>query len=322
MKLNNLIRNFFLLGASSLSKTQGNYSKYVDSKGQVSNLIVQCLGLSGIVIKGEAKEEKWPEPNYTLNSRDLVEVVRVVQGKVNPDISWFRQGERWTMSNPALSPFTAKEIIKLGQQDFEFKKPLLPKNKNYQGILILGADAEGFNDRVLFANKLVRRGILFNSPYLLVGRRKLEDFEKKAFSYLSLMTDEGEMTEAIFSKNADSTLQNMKKTAYSEPPEGRERATTESTVHAFMKLSPLPGKYLCISDGIYVPYQELVIQNTLGKYYPKAEIVIEGVGPADKDIPGFSTDEKILNKASDFLDNLSRILYNLDIRNAMNRKYG
>lgn len=109
---------FFFLGNASLSQVQGNYSKYVDPDDQVSNLVVQCLGLSGIVIEGEVKEEKWPEPIYTLNSRDLAEVVRVVQGKVNPGISWFRKGERGTMPNPVLSPSVAKEILKLGQQGF------------------------------------------------------------------------------------------------------------------------------------------------------------------------------------------------------------
>jgi hypothetical protein len=88
-----------------------------------------------------------------------------------------------------------------------------------------------------------------------------------------------------------------------------------------MKLKPYPGKYLCVSDGIYVPYQELVIQNALNKHYPKAGIIVECVGPADKDVLDSATDEKILNKASDFLDNLSRILYNLDIRNAEDNKF-
>jgi len=321
MKLMILSASFFLLGNTSLSQVQGNYSKYVDSADQVSNLVIQCLGLSGIVIDGEVKEEKWPKPIYTLNSRDLAEVVRVVQGKVNPEISWFRMGERGTMPNPLLSPSTAKEILRLGQQDFGFKTPVFPKDKNYQGILILGTDAEGFNSRVLFANELVQEETLFKSVYLLVGRRKLEDFEREAFSYLSLVNDEGTMAEEVFSKNAKSILQNKKTTVYSEPPEGKVRATTESTFHAFMKLNPYPGKYLCISDGIYVPYQELVIQNALNKYYLKAGIIVECVGPADKDIPDFATNEKILNKASDFLDNLSRILYNLNMRNAADDKF-
>lgn len=154
-----------------------------------------------------------------------------------------------------------------------------------------------------------------------MGRRKLEDFEKEAFSYLSLVNDEGTMAEEIFSKNAKSILQNKKTTAYSEPPEGKLRATTESTLHAFMKLNPDSGKYLCISDGIYVPYQELVIQNVLNKHYPKAGIIVECVGPADEAISASATDEQILNKASDFLDNLSRILYNLNICNAADDKF-
>lgn len=297
----------------SLTEAKGNYSKYVDSDDQVSDLVVRCLGLSGIALEGKDNEESWPAPIYTLSSRNLDEVVRVVQGRVNPNISWLRQGERWGMSNPDISPATAREILKLSQEDFGFKDSVFPQDKSYEGLLILASDAQDFTDRVLFASKLAQEGIEFNSVYLLGGRRKLEDFEKEAFPYLSSLSDEREMMEEIFSKNADKRLQGKKTTVYSEPPEGRERATTESTVHAFMKLTPPSGKYLCISNGIYVPYQELVIQNALDKYYPESEIKVQCVGPAEDTFEAAS-DEQMLNSASVFLDNLSRILYNLQMR--------
>ena len=299
---------------TSFSASADGYDQYVNSKGQVSDVVVECLSLSGIVIEGEKREQNWPEPLYTLSSQNLEGVVKVVQGKADPEISWFRKGERWNMENPLLSLSTAQKILVLGQQEFGFSKPVYPKEKNYEGILVLGAAAGRVYERVLFTNEIVKRGTTFNDIYILTGKRSLEDFEKEAFPYLKEIDDEGPMMKGIIEKEALPVFKNKAILVYSEPPEGSKRATTESTVHAFMDSNPKPGKYLCVSNGIYVPYQELVIQNALDKHYPKAGISVECVGPANPEMLSEASDEDVINKASVFLDNLSRILYNLQIQ--------
>ncbi|EKE09379.1 MAG: hypothetical protein ACD_16C00189G0004 [uncultured bacterium] len=319
MKLKMLSAVFFLLAGVSAHAVQGGYAQYVDSEKQVSDLVVKCLGLTGIVIKGEKADKSWPEQRYTLSSRKLEDVIEVVQGKADPKVSWKKDGERWNMSNLLLSVSTAKKILELGQEGFGFKNPTLPKEENYEGILVLGATAGRFYDRVLFTNDLVNKGIKFEKVYILAGQRPLEAFEKKEFPCLKETNDEGQMTEEIFQRNAIPGLQEKKVLVYSKPPEGSPRATTESTIHTFMTLNPSPGKYLCVSNGYFVPYQELVIQNALDKQYPKAGLIAECVGPANQAMKDDATDEEVVKKAAVFLDNLSRILYNLKVRASLQK---
>ena len=78
MKLKMLSAVFFLLAGVSAHAVQGGYAQYVDSEKQVSDLVVKCLGLTGIVIKGEKADKSWPEQRYTLSSRKLEDVIEVV----------------------------------------------------------------------------------------------------------------------------------------------------------------------------------------------------------------------------------------------------
>jgi len=313
MKLKVISVMILFLGTFLAGPVQGDYSKYVDAEGQVSDLVVKCLNLSGIAIEGEGEEKSMKQPIFTLKSRALKDVVDLVQGRTDPDVSWWNKGgERWTMFNPLLTLPVARQIVSLGLEEFKFNEPVYPKEGRYEGLLILGSDAAGVHDRVLFSNELINRGTKVKTVYILTGKRKLEDFEKKDFPYLT-SDDEGQMALEILQKEALPALQKSNVLIYSEPPEGSPRATTESTVEAFMEVSPKRGNYLCVSDGIFIPYQELVIQNTLDKYYPDSGIKVQCVGPAE-DTFETARDEQMLNSASVFLDNLSRILYNLEKR--------
>lgn len=302
------------LGTFLAGSVQADYSKYIDAEGQVSDLVVKCLNLSGIAVKGEGEEKSVKDPVFTLKSRALKDVVGLVQGRTDPDVSWWIRGvERWMMVNSLLTPQTARQILTLGLEEFQFNKPVYPNENSYEGLLILGTDAVGVQDRVLFSNELINRGTKVKTVYILTGKRKLEDFERNAVPYLTA-DDEGQMVQEILQKEALPALQKSSVLVYSEPPEGSPRATTESTVEAFMELSPKHGNYLCVSDGIFIPYQELVIQNTLDKNYPDSGIRVQCVGPAEKETFEAANDEQVLNYASVFLDNLSRILYNLEKR--------
>lgn len=313
MKLKVFSVMILFLGTFFLDPVQADYSKYVDSEGQVSDLVVRCLNLSGIAVEGEGEEKSVKNPILMLKSRALKDVVDLVQGRTDPGVSWWIRGvERWMMFNSLLTPQTARQILTLGLEEFQFNKPVYPNENSYEGLLILGTDAVGVQDRVLFSNELINRGTKVKTVYILTGKRKLEDFERKAVPYLTA-DDEGQMVQEILQKEAIPALKKSS-VVYSEPPEGSPRATTESTVEAFMELSPKHGNYLCVSDGIFIPYQELVIQNTLDKNYPDSGIRVQCVGPAEKETFEAASDEQVLNYASVFLDNLSRILYNLEKR--------
>lgn len=282
----------------------------------VSEPVKTFLKLTGISIKDDLHndEPNRPKTVLTISSGKLQEVVSATQGKIDPTISWLMKGKRWEMYNPILTPTTAKRILKTGLQDLGFRDPVYPQKKEYKGIFLLGSVASRFHERVIFANQLPQNGISFKNIYILTGKRPLEMFEREYFSFLENINDEGEMTLAIFKKDINPKLQENYTYVYSEAPFGSDRATTESTMQALMKYRPEPGTWLAVSNGYFIPYQALVIQNYLDKIYPAFRIKVEGVGPADTTSLEGIEDRELINKASIFLDNLSRILYNLQIR--------
>lgn len=313
-----LLPIIFLCGYTALYPSEIPYSRFLDSQQNVNDSIVNCLGLTGIRIEGDKLNNNpdWPVSILTINSRQLQEVTNVIQGKINSHISWKMEGKRWEMYNPLLSAPTAKKIIQIGLKELKFKEPVLPKAKDYEGILILGALAGRVYERVRFANQITGKNgnIAFNKVYILTGKRPLEDTEKEQFPFLKGIKDEGAMTLEIFKRYANSRLQEKRIYVYSEAPQGSARATTESTVHAFMKENPRPGRYLGISNSYFIPYQELVIQNCLDRFYPNSGIRIECVGPGDKTSVKHLNEKELINTASVLLDNLSRIFYNLQIK--------
>jgi len=285
----------------------------LDSKGNVTDLIIEFLSLTGIYIK-DSPSGDGSQQLLRINSPKLKEVVMATQGKINPQVTWKMEGKRWEMHNPLLTSETAKQVLELGLKNFGFDHPVFPQAKEYEGMVLLGATAGRFYERVLFADKLSKEGLNFKTVYILTGKRPLELFEKEQFPFLRNINDEGKMTLAIFKKIANPLLQGNYVYIYSDPPTNSPRATTESTIHAWMKHNPKPGKYLLVSNSYYIPYQELVVQNCINKSYPHADIQVECVGPEGKVSIEGASENKLINQASIFLDNLSRILYNLQIK--------
>jgi len=200
-----LIAMLFLSQGLSLSPCLASYEKFVDLEGNVSDPIVRCLHLTGIQIKGSPQNEETdqPKPVLTINSRNLEEVTKAVQGKISNNISWKMEGKRWEMHNPLLTSDAAKKILEIGFQDFSFKEPVYPRRKDYKGMILLGCSAERFHERVLFADQLPTKGIILNKIYIFTGQRALEGFEKEEFPFLKGVGDEGEMALEVFKKNTN-----------------------------------------------------------------------------------------------------------------------
>ncbi|AIL13485.1 hypothetical protein IM40_08280 [Candidatus Paracaedimonas acanthamoebae] len=297
------------------------YEKYIDEEGNITDGVAAYLKLTGIYTNSDIYKEETNQPKaaLTINSRKLQEVVNAVQGKIDPKISWMMEGKRWEMYNPLLTPATAKKILEISLQELNLKESAHAQRKDYKGILLLGATAKRFHERILFANHLPVKGINFSKVYILTGQRPLEEFEKEQFPLLNDINDEGDMTLALLKKDSNAKIQENYFYIYSKAPPKSTRATTESTVHEFMRSNPEPGVYLAVSNGYFIPYQELVIQNCLDKYYPGSGIQVVGVGPNDEATIEGEDDRKLINRASIFLDNLSRILYNLQLRDKIKK---
>src|ERR1700722_15322991 len=208
MRIYFLIATFFLSQALFLPPCTAANEKFIDAEGNITDPIVFFLELTGIYIKDDPlyEDPDHPKPILTINSRKVKEVVQAVQGKINHDVSWMMKGKRWEMYNSLLTPATAKEVLEIGLQDLGFKEPIYPQRKDYKGILLLGASAARFDERVLFANQLPQLGINFGKVYILTGPRPLEEFEKERFSFLKNINDEGEMTLTFFEKNMNEKL--------------------------------------------------------------------------------------------------------------------
>lgn len=286
----------FLIVGSSLIPAQAAYETFVDSKGHVTEFVQVCLKKSGV---------KVPSPT-------LKDVVKATQR------DWFLKGERWTMQNPRLTGKIAREILKLGKATLG-TEPISPQKKKYEGILFLGGTAARVQSRLTFASPFIGN-IPFHKLYLMTGKRPLEPFEKEKFPLLQNINDEGPMVRTLVRQTLPTVPQDKIVYVYSKPPAESSRATRDSTVKEFMKHKPKPGHYLAISNSYYIPYQELVIQNCLDKEYPESNISVECVGPGDPDAFQAKNDDEAIHKASVFLDNLSRILYNLDIRQDLHKE--
>lgn len=307
---------------------------YVTSEGEVTDAIVKLLGLTGIRIEGDSLkvQENWPEPRIYLKTRRLEEVLPLVQGKIDPSITWFggAKKERWEEDPKklTLSISQAREItkvcfdsLKLGEKKYSTKKP--------KAILFLGATLSSVRQRLAYLNELYELKKLSQDlpVYILTGERKLDEaigetpaslmnadngiisFRQDWIASQEAISDEGEMINLVFSQSRHKDLHEKNiVTVYSLKGEGR-RATTESTVIQWLKeYSPSAGDYLAISHQPYNFYQECVIRRVLlqaGRTDICVEVVGSGLEMKIKD------GDKVIEEAKNLLNNISRILYEL-----------
>ena len=307
---------------------------YITSNGEVTDAIVNLLGLTGIRIQGDSSKaaENWPEPSIHLKSRYLEEVVPLVQGKHDPSITWFggAKKERWEEDSEKLKislpqAQSIKEVcfngLKLGEKKYPTKTP--------KAILFLGSTLSSVRQRLAYLNELYDLKKLPHAlpVYILTGERKLDEavgethtnlmnpdnglisFRQNWIASQESISDEGDMINLIFSQSRHTDLHEKNiVTVYSPKGEGR-RATTESTVIQWLKeYSPSGGHYLAISNQPYNFYQESVIRRVLLQA-GRADICVEVVGPGLE--VKTKNDDEIINQAKNLLNNISRILYEL-----------
>lgn len=307
---------------------------FVQSNGEVTDAIVHLLGLTGIRILGDplSTEKNWPEARVHLKSRALKEVVSVVQGKLDPSISWFGDPnkERWENDpkKPRLTTPQALSIVSVCLDSLQQREKTLP-TKSPKAILFLGATLSRVRMRLAYLNELYDLNKLSSDLpiYVLTGERKLD--EKVGETQISLMdvnngilpfrndwsvphdpiSDEGEMIKLVFSQSRHTAIAEKNViTVYSPKGEGR-RATTESTVVQWLKeYSPSNGNYLAISNQPYNFYQESIIRRVLLQQ-GRPDICVDVVGPAL--VAKTGNDESLIDQAKNLLNNISRILYEL-----------
>jgi len=323
--------------------SSGAEARYVTPAGEVTDAIVNLLGLTGIRIEGASlkAEENWSEPKVYLKSRRLEDVVPAVQGKLNPSITWFGSPnkERWE-KDPKKPKLLAPQAVKIIDICFG---PLQQGEKSYpqktpKAILFLGATLSRVRMRLAYLNELYdMKKLPPNLPvYIMTGERKLDEavgetqgklmdpgngilpFRKDWAVPQEPVTDEGEMVKLVFSQSRHRDLDERNIIpVYVTKGEGR-RATTESTVIQWLKeCSPSAGSYLAISNQPYNFYQESVIRRVLIQA-GRPDICVDVVGPGIEEEA--ENNETTIEQATNLLNNTSRILYELlEIRKNLKR---
>ena len=342
----NTLRMPLLLLLLCLSLKTGHASPlYVTEEGKVTDPIVKLMGLSGIRIADDPlpAEKGWPEAKLTLPSRNLEEVVKAVQGKTDPLVTWLGAGkERWEddPSKPQLSEEQAKSVRDICFNDLGQGTEVNPQMlKGYKGILLLGTTLSGVRKRLKFLNSVYdkHKSLLKLPLHLLTGERTLDpaigetkeqlynpDNDIIAFrkdydlpqqgsqkDIQKDITDEGEMMLLVLDQSHHPSLDSKNVTYVYSPKGSGKRATTESTVRAWLEKRKIePGLYLAISNQPYVEYQEDVIRRALLKN-GRSDITVDVVGSAPDLETGAEATFKPVDHSINLLNNLSRILWEL-----------
>ncbi len=182
---------------------------------------------------------------------------------------------------------------------------IMPKQKRYESIVILGATSAAVEKRYKFLFDLSEQGICSEKIYLLGSTRELktgnasdQEFAKQ-LEALSIPTTEMEMMLKIWDQLEKPALfRTVVPIPVQAPnhPDGT-RANTEDTLNALIELNDDLKQVLIISNNPYVSYQHAVCRKVLGKH----DLAIETMGDAA------SIEERIEN----ILDSIARTLTNL-----------
>jgi hypothetical protein len=226
--------------------------------------------------------------------------------------------ERYAMDINNTTADERKDIINICNNELGFNKEVLPSNKTYDGIFLLGSDLEDTIKRVDFYKKLLRENLINPNIklFILTGDRKVSNEygeTKEAFEALlkrneelkKIPSNELEMIKFVLSHNLPELTKY--EVIYSGIDKEHIRATTASTIEKFLELYPFSAKpktYLVISNQPFIDYQDSVIKLVMAKA-AREDIQIETVG-----FGGFPQVDEV-NNAAILLDTIAKTLGNI-----------
>jgi len=271
-----------ILALAGLLFASSAYSENIlNDQGKASEPLLQLLKLTGVSHDGS-----------------LGSIVKSTQSE------WLRKPgtERWDIVDSFVGNkdkffelFTKMDLI--DQVDTQ--------RKEYEHALWMGATFSRIKDRLNHLIELWSDGVRFNNLVILSGARPLTDGEKSLAVSSYQLTDgscpqtEAELMKMVYEKSEmpvemrsrgmifiDVPMQEIKDGIFARP-------TTGDTVCYWLKLKPLVGNCLVVSNQPYVSYQDSVTKSLLPK-----EFSIETVGKKSVD-----------TKNGVYLDTLARFLY-------------
>lgn len=176
--------------------------------------------------------------------------------------------------------------------------PLYPVQHSADAILIHGATLETMQGRLAFLATLLNSTFV-KDIFFLTGKRTLREDEQQAAAELvkklplseqekyANIKDEGKLVPLLIAtsrmpESAKARIQMI----YSHPPEGRDRATTASTLDAWITTlqkagKPLPKKIIAISTNPFIAQQHMALKNALSQHQSDDDTFeVETVGNA------------------------------------------
>lgn len=235
------------------------------------------------------------------NSRDPSEVNRIMQENL------LRKTER---SEVIKKSYSEEKNMQLFQcfDNLRMRETVLPKNRNYDDIIIHGSTVVAMIKRMTFFLEKCAPFIIYKRIILLSGDRALSVDEKNNEIICKIsekknikISTEAEAAKEIwcYLTNEKQPLQEMiliSAPATIDSNGNKKRPTTYDTIVEWLRIKPDSKTCLAISSNPYIDYQHAVVKNTLDE--KKESIYLETIGAHSKEM-----------RPEIYLDSLARWFY-------------
>ena len=272
-------------------------------------MTIKKIALAFLIFINTAKAEQFDLSLVGLSSAPFAQLTQLLglsyDGSLKDLVaqtqaSWLRKPgvERWESEEKLQN--SKKEAYGIFSE-LGLVHELKPKKKHYKYAVLFGAALFRVKARLSYLAQLWDAGVRFDTLILLAGQRDLRDDEKKVLlkEYnRSDITLEPAMMQAVYDGLNHAGLKSVPLVLVDGPRaivNGKPwRATTATTVTAWMEQNPEVGDCLLISSQPFCNYQEVVAKTVL-----PATFNVETVGSACSE----ST------PVEEYLDTIARTLY-------------
>lgn len=277
---------FFAYSIEGSTLTVESLAKYYDytssNKHQANKYI---LKQAGILKARQSFNSLFPaRSNDAELLDDILTFIELTQAKL------FNRGdkERWETKEFNWLVLSNRQRMMDALSILGFTEAILPRNKEWDAICVLGSTGPSMENRLKYAHKIYYE--LKNKPkdiILLAGERSAEvgidgneeELNKIVAKYNLDGIEELTETHMIIEAANKENFKNIQRHIINTPKGDVTRPTTETTIIELMKWldnHPEIKRILFISEQPYVKYQEMIITRIIDKQ--KSDLTYEVIG--------------------------------------------